>query len=121
LAEKEDNAVLRTLKGDFTWREVGDRVRAWRLAAGMSQAVLAIKTGLTQPGIAAVESGSHDPRLSTLQAIARALGRSTRELICGYRGKRTPAMGKLIPMRRIITVDHRRTIAAAGRAWKARG
>ena len=87
----------------------------------MSQAMLAIKTGLTQPGIAAVESGSHDPRLSTLQAIAQALGRSTRELVCGYRDKPAPAIGKLIPMRQVITVSRRATIAAARRAWKARG
>lgn len=96
------------IEEDFTWREVGNRVREWRLAAGMSQSRLAEQTGLTQAGIAAVESGEHDPRLTTLKSIAQALGRSTRELICGDRPDPTPAVAR-IRVRRLGAATHRLT------------
>lgn len=80
---------------EFTWQEVGDRVRRWRLAAGLTQRTLAAKTGLTQAGLAVVEGGMHEPRLSTLRKIGDALGRSTRELICGEQAEPAAKVGRM--------------------------
>ena len=97
---------------DFTWREVGDRVRAWRLAAGLTQCKLAAKAGLTQAGLATVERGSHEPRLLTLQRIARALGRSARELISGHPGIPAPKVARLQRrVRRIVESQNRAAVA----------
>ena len=48
-------------------------VRA-RRAAGLTQGELAEKAGLSRMAVQKAESGSTDPRLSTLQVMARALG-----------------------------------------------
>jgi transcriptional regulator with XRE-family HTH domain len=45
-----------------------------RKAKGITQAELAERCGTTQQQIARIENGSVDPRLSTLQRIAEALG-----------------------------------------------
>ena len=68
---------------DFTWREVGERVRNRRVALHVSQDALAVAAGLTQNGVFKVEAGETNPQLSTLQGIARALDCSVRDLIVG--------------------------------------
>jgi transcriptional regulator with XRE-family HTH domain len=45
-----------------------------RLAAGITQAELAGRAGLHRMAVQRIEAGTSDPRLSTLQALARALG-----------------------------------------------
>jgi transcriptional regulator with XRE-family HTH domain len=70
-------------------------VREWRLAAGLSQRELAARTKMTQPAIAAVEGGAHDPRLTTLRKIAGALGRSCRQLICGAQAPAPPRVSRV--------------------------
>lgn len=47
---------------------------AWRQAAGLTQADLARKAGLRTATISDIEGGKIDPRLSTLKALAGALG-----------------------------------------------
>ena len=47
---------------------------AWRKAAAMTQAALAAKSGQRPATISNIESGKTDPRLSTLAALANALG-----------------------------------------------
>jgi DNA-binding XRE family transcriptional regulator len=91
---------------DFTWEEVGARLRRWRLAAGISQSELASKAGLTQAGLATVEAGGHDPRLTTLRRLARALGRSTRELICGRPEPPAPVVGGIQQRVRRVLESH---------------
>jgi transcriptional regulator with XRE-family HTH domain len=68
---------------NFTWTEVGCRLRDWRGAAGLSQRRLAEMAGLTQPGLHAIEAGSTNPQLDSLERLASALGRNTRELVLG--------------------------------------
>jgi transcriptional regulator with XRE-family HTH domain len=68
---------------DFNWRELGDRIRRWRVACGMNQQQLAEASGMTQSGLYRVETGQTNPQLSTLQRIASALHCSVRELLCG--------------------------------------
>ncbi len=48
----------------------------YRTAAGLSQVDLAAAAGLSPFTISRLERGLHSPNLKTVQAIARALGRS---------------------------------------------
>ncbi len=45
-----------------------------RTTAGISQAELARRVGVTQPAIGRIEAGRTDPRIGTLAKTARALG-----------------------------------------------
>lgn len=51
----------------------GYQVKLWRLEAGLSQAELAEKAGLSRNGIASIERGGN-VTLKSLKAIATALG-----------------------------------------------
>lgn len=60
---------------------IGKQVRALREALGMRQEDLAVKAELTTSTVAMIEQGkTGDPRLSTLRALAKALGVSLDEL-----------------------------------------
>jgi transcriptional regulator with XRE-family HTH domain len=73
--------------GDFTWHEVGARIRDMRVARGISQAQLAKDAKLSAPGLFAIERGSINPQLSSLQRVAKVLGCTVRELIGGPTNK----------------------------------
>ncbi len=49
------------------------RIKRLRAQRGATQEELAKKTGLTRVHIARLEAGQHDPTLSTLQKLAKAL------------------------------------------------
>jgi transcriptional regulator with XRE-family HTH domain len=52
-----------------------DRLRKLRDAAGLTQQQLAVAAGLTISAVAQMEAGKiKDPRISTLKALAKALG-----------------------------------------------
>jgi transcriptional regulator with XRE-family HTH domain len=53
---------------------IGARIRTARKAAGLNQAALAERVGVSQPAVANWESGVHDPRRLMLAKIADALG-----------------------------------------------
>jgi DNA-binding XRE family transcriptional regulator len=53
---------------------VSRRIAEARSAAGITQAELAVKSGLPQSHISRLESGKHSPSHATLQKIAGALG-----------------------------------------------
>ncbi len=53
--------------------ELGQRLRELRLQAGLTQAELAARVGISQPNVARLESGINPPNLSTLRKIADAL------------------------------------------------
>lgn len=74
---------------DFSWEEVGARIRNMRLERGMSQAEFATATNLSAPGVFIIEKGEINPQLKTLQAIAKALGCSVRQLLTGSTAVRT--------------------------------
>lgn len=58
--------------------EIGSRVRELRTSRGLTQAELAARIRSSQAAIARLEAGGVEPRLSTLDAIARALGAKLR-------------------------------------------
>lgn len=60
---------------------LGARLRALRLAAGLTQAELARRTGIHRPNIARVEAGRHTPSLETLSRLAAAIGVPTTRVL----------------------------------------
>ncbi len=61
--------------------QFGERVRAFRTAAEMSQANLAAAAGMRQPYVADIERGVINPTLTTIAAIAAGLGVAMRDLV----------------------------------------
>lgn len=54
---------------------------AWRKAAGLTQAALAHKAGTRTSTVCNIENGKIDPRLSTVKALADALGLDLDDLV----------------------------------------
>lgn len=55
-------------------RAVATRLVAYRAQEGISQAALARKLGVSQPLVARLEAGEHEPTLTTLARLSRCLG-----------------------------------------------
>lgn len=53
---------------------MGNQIRKLRTAKGMSQADLAKRARLTRVYVTRLEAGRQDPSLSTINALAKALG-----------------------------------------------
>jgi transcriptional regulator with XRE-family HTH domain len=54
---------------------IKDRLRELRTAAGLTQQALAVKAGLSVSAVVQIENGTiPDPRISTVRALAKALG-----------------------------------------------
>lgn len=54
---------------------------AWRKAAGLTQAALAHKAGIRTSTVCNIENGKINPRLSTVKALADALGVDVDDLV----------------------------------------
>lgn len=54
---------------------LGKRIKAARLAAGLTQSRLASDAGLPQSHVSRIESGRHSPSRHTVERIARALNK----------------------------------------------
>lgn len=97
--------VMYGKRADFTWAELGQRVRDLRLRLGLSQAQLATKAGLSPAGVHQIEVGGTNPQLGTLEHIAAALGVSLRSLMVGeHESMDTPETEELIrTLRRVMS------------------
>jgi XRE family transcriptional regulator, fatty acid utilization regulator len=60
---------------------LGQRLRHYRLARGLTLAELGAKVGRAPSALSALENGRREPRLSLLRALAGALGVTTEELL----------------------------------------
>jgi DNA-binding XRE family transcriptional regulator len=82
---KENNGALSQAAGlgEVDGATLGRRLRELRLAAGLTQAELARRTGIHRPNIARVEAGRHTPSLETLARLAQAIGVSTTRVLSG--------------------------------------
>ena len=58
----------------MTAKQLGKRLKQFRLARQLSQAVLAQRAGLSREYVLRLEAGDQDPSLSTITALAKALG-----------------------------------------------
>lgn len=61
--------------------KLADKVAEFRKAAGMSQAELAEKVGVTQGFISHIEANTRKPTLGLLQRLADALGVAPQDLL----------------------------------------
>lgn len=68
------------------------RARLLRLTAGLTQSELGQLAGVSREAVWAAESGRHDPHVSTLRALAAALGCRVDDLLNDDR----PAAGRAI-------------------------
>ena len=81
---------------------IGQRIRAARKNAGLTQQELAAKTKLSRSYIGDIEKDRYNPSVSTLELIARATGipaarlLSTSEPPPTPRGVRIPVLGKVV-------------------------
>ncbi len=62
-------------------RTLGERIRGFRESAGLTQAALAQAANIGRVTLVRLEKGEQSPRFKTLDAIAKALGRHTTELL----------------------------------------
>jgi transcriptional regulator with XRE-family HTH domain len=60
---------------------LGIKLRKLRKGRGLSQEALAKKARLTRVYVNKLEAGRHDPSLSTINALAKALGVSVTKLL----------------------------------------
>lgn len=63
------------VRAEYDALEPAYQIARLRIERGLTQAELAKAVGTRQSGIARLENGKHDPRLSTLRRVAAALGR----------------------------------------------
>ena len=68
--DPEYDAALQELA---PYEEIARQLIAFRVEHGLSQAELARRCGVSQPAIARLERGEHEPRLATLRRVAHAL------------------------------------------------
>jgi transcriptional regulator with XRE-family HTH domain len=59
----------------------GQNMRAARIKAGLTQAQLAERTGLTQQYVSLVEAGHQNITIDTMAALARVIGRDVSALL----------------------------------------
>jgi transcriptional regulator with XRE-family HTH domain len=64
-----------------TLRRLGERVRGFRHAQGLTQEALAGSLGLSVAYVSLIERGGRNPPFTTVVAIARALGVNPREML----------------------------------------
>ena len=63
------------------YEQIARQLIAFRLGHGLSQAELARRCGVSQPAIARLERGEHEPRLDTLRKVAHGLDA---DLVLGF-------------------------------------
>lgn len=68
--DPEYEAALEELE---PYEQIARQLLAFRTESGLSQAELARRCGVSQPAIARLEAGEHEPRLATLRRVAHAL------------------------------------------------
>src|SRR5262249_41926734 len=71
----------------------GSRLRQARERAGLTQADLALRAGVSRQLVGAAESGRHAPAVDTALRLSRALGASVEELFGGEDGAVGAAAG----------------------------
>lgn len=62
-------------------RAIGERIRAKRLDANLTQEQVAIRSGVDRPSVVRIEQGQQSPSLDTLIRLAAAIGLPVPELI----------------------------------------
>jgi DNA-binding XRE family transcriptional regulator len=90
---RKDPAYETVLEDVAPYEEIARRLIALRIEHGLSQAELARRCGVSQPAIARLERGEHEPRLATLRRIAHALDADL--VLAIHAGKRRRHLARL--------------------------
>lgn len=64
-----------------TTMTTGEKIKAARVAAKLSQEALGKRSGIHQGDLSKLEAGICEPRLKTLRKIAKGLGIDVKELV----------------------------------------
>jgi DNA-binding XRE family transcriptional regulator len=81
-AALDEEYRARLVSADDTERRIaGARLRTVREGLGLSQLELSRRSGIAQESLSRIETGRRDPRLGTLQRLARGLGLSLDQLM----------------------------------------
>jgi transcriptional regulator with XRE-family HTH domain len=75
--------------------QFGREVRRRRQAAGLTLEVLAHRAGITPHHLSAIETGKAEPRLGTILAVAKALGRVPPGELLGASADFSPAAAEV--------------------------
>ena len=109
-------------------QDSGSLIRDARRSAGLSQAALARRLGLSQPAVAKLESRDSNPTIRTLRRALRATGRDLELLARPGQGWVDMSLIRehlrLSPAERLrgleVMIDEAATLAAAGARARAR-
>ena len=93
--------------------KIGERIRALRLDAGMTQEELAQRIGLKKQNISRYENSRVEPNIRTAKRIAEALGVSLEEMAVGVTVSETPISSELeqFSSAAILTEDEQELLA----------
>lgn len=93
--------------------KIGERIRALRLDAGMTQEELAQRIGLKKQNISRYENSRVEPNIRTAKRIAEALGVSLEEMAVGVTVSETPISSDLeqYSSAAILTEDEQELLA----------
>lgn len=93
--------------------KIGERIRALRLDAGMTQEELAQRIGLKKQNISRYENSRVEPNIRTAKRIAEALGVSLEEMAVGVTVSDTPISSELeqFSSAAILTEDEQELLA----------
>jgi DNA-binding XRE family transcriptional regulator len=81
-AALDEECRARLLSADQAERRAtGARIRVAREGLGLSQLELSRRSGIAQESLSRIETGRRDPRLGTLQKLARGMGLSLEQLL----------------------------------------
>jgi transcriptional regulator with XRE-family HTH domain len=97
-----DKISVMAIDHDYTWAELGGRIRDRRQSRGLTQQALASAAGLTQNGICRLEAGEVNPQLATLKKVADALECSVRDLVCGIAESDAAVVRQVRRIKRIL-------------------
>jgi DNA-binding XRE family transcriptional regulator len=78
VADPEFRAHLTDHAGERA-RRIGERIRAMRLEAEVTPAVLAERVGVSRQVVANLEAGKIEPEIDLIERVAVALGRRLRD------------------------------------------
>ncbi|MGH9076357.1 MAG: helix-turn-helix domain-containing protein [Acidimicrobiales bacterium] len=73
-ADTQDPEVAAELARTAVANQLAILVVAYRVEHGLTQTGLARKLGMTQPAVARLEAGDHEPTVATLARLAHQLG-----------------------------------------------
>lgn len=81
--KKENPGLSATFDEGYELFKIGALIKQAREEAGLTQAELAEMTGTKRPAISRLENQTQDVKLSTLEKVARALGKHLEVRLAG--------------------------------------